>query len=441
MDNADFRKQQDVETPTSPVDNTSDAEILAEDIKVPEPEVITPKPEKITSDPIQTQTPVDENASPNNISESTPVPHVDPISNDSDNDSEATSSFSEDESEPVVHSPVKPPKADSPIDLDDVPKPKVEPNLDDPVAQSTIVPDETEPSEKSPLPEPAIVEPMPPAPHDVSVSERDISEDEDESTTGEGETSDSADDSSEDDVEPAVTKPAPVLTPTIPVDKHDTLPDTVEDARPDSDNVHNDTEQQTAPITPQQSQVASLTDGGEADDKDPDDKDPDDKDSESSDDDDDEPHITDEDRAEEEDEGAQLQDGKEDGGKGVSVDSDEDTANDDNSTSGLSEQKTLGEPQINPILPDSDINTESLEVCLLFIYICSTLNLAHQTVDLKPLRDALVFAAELINKQIQYGDVPWGKAVLSQFGSPVLPLLSTFMKDAPTWKGYVSSPA
>ncbi|KAH8101482.1 hypothetical protein BXZ70DRAFT_906609 [Cristinia sonorae] len=59
-----------------------------------------------------------------------------------------------------------------------------------------------------------------------------------------------------------------------------------------------------------------------------------------------------------------------------------------------------------------------------------------ETVNLIPLRDALRAAADLIDKQIPFGDVPWGKQVLALFAPNVLPLLADFQRDAPKWDGY-----
>ncbi|CAL1696933.1 unnamed protein product [Somion occarium] len=59
-----------------------------------------------------------------------------------------------------------------------------------------------------------------------------------------------------------------------------------------------------------------------------------------------------------------------------------------------------------------------------------------EIVDLIPLRNALRQAAQLIDGQVPHRDDVWGRATLAQFGSQVMPLLTTFLAESPAWNGF-----
>jgi len=111
-----------------------------------------------------------------------------------------------------------------------------------------------------------------------------------------------------------------------------------------------------------------------------------------------------------------------------------DSEPDDNEPDGEpDESEPNGEPDDSE--PDSDVTPDSDDLLDSPKLVADPVP-PSETVDLIPLRDALLAAARAIDQQIPFKDVPWGKQVLAQFAPKVMPLLSEFKRDAPKWSGY-----
>lgn len=92
------------------------------------------------------------------------------------------------------------------------------------------------------------------------------------------------------------------------------------------------------------------------------------------------------------------------------------------------------------ILTDSEATAPEVEVSLcssiFFPWVGILMVKFAQAIDLMPLHDELLRAANLIKSQIPLGDVAWGREVYRRFGAKVMPILRDFTANANTWDGY-----